>query len=137
MEARQPEVPTLMVPPEATSIRTARQFVTATIGADSVRTPELEVLTGELVANAVAHAVGGVKVQVHTDNGRTRVEVHDDNPDPPLLQAPTPDLDAGRGLAIVEALADDWGYWPIEGNGKVVWFELGLEVDEIDLEVTW
>ncbi|MYR63984.1 ATP-binding protein, partial [Streptomyces sp. SID625] len=30
----------------------------------------------------------------------------------------------GRGLVLVESLADDWGVCPHE-SGKSVWFELG------------
>jgi hypothetical protein len=35
-----------------------------------------------------------------------------------------PEIEHGRGLAIVEAVADEWGAERVAGNGKVVWAEL-------------
>ena len=44
----------------------------------------------------------------------------------PLFVAPTglpaPDVAAGRGLAIVDAIADRWGI--MQSEGMVVWFEI-------------
>ena len=34
----------------------------------------------------------------------------------------------GRGLGIVDAVADDWGV-QVADNGKTVWAELAVEVD--------
>lgn len=126
METPTSDVPTLVVAPQIPNIGVARRFVTTTVG-DHPRGPELEVLTSEVVANAVTHARTDVTVQVRSNDGWARVEVHDDCADLPELrvQVPGAALRNGRGLAIVDALADDWGYWPITGDGKVVWFELG------------
>jgi hypothetical protein len=35
-----------------------------------------------------------------------------------------PELESGRGLAIVAALADDWGTERLPGSGKMVWAEV-------------
>ena len=129
MEGEQPVIPTLVVGPEPQSIGAVRRFVASTVDPSSPRLGDVEVMTSELVANAVAHASTPVTVRVVAHDGRTRVEVHDDDPNPPLPQAPSLDLRTGRGLAIVEALSDDWGYSPVEGDGKVVWFEIGLDVN--------
>ena len=126
MDSPQPEIPTLVLAPNVPNIGVARRFVASTVG-DTPRRPELEVLTSEVVANAVTHAGTDVTVQVQSVNGRARVEVHDGCDDLPELQVPGARLRTGRGLAIVDALADAWGYRRIAGDGKVVWFELGLD----------
>jgi anti-sigma regulatory factor (Ser/Thr protein kinase) len=126
MESSKSEIPTLVVAPQIPNIGVARRFVVSAVD-EHLRRPELEVLTSEVVANAVTHAGTDVTVQVQSSHGRARVEVHDGSAELPEMQIPGAALRTGRGLAIVDALADDWGYWPVDGNGKVVWFELGPE----------
>ena len=126
MELPSPEISSLVVAPQLPNIGVARRFVVSAVGDVPCR-PELEVLTSEIVANAVTHARTEVTVEVQSRHGRARVAVHDGSAALPRLQVPGFDLRTGRGLAIVDALADDWGYWPVAGDGKVVWFELGLD----------
>lgn len=54
---------------------------------------------------------------------RLRVEVHDRASQRPQPRTPGEDASSGRGLLLVQALADDWGVQP-RGEGKVTWFEL-------------
>jgi hypothetical protein len=43
----------------------------------------------------------------------------------PQIRDNVTDTDTGgRGLQLVEALAGEWGIWPREDGGKVVWFKL-------------
>ncbi len=84
-------------------------------------------LTNELVTNAVVHGHAPVQVSVSDDGVRVRVEVADGRPGPlsPAPASPGADRTSGRGLVIVDQLADDWGCRPQENpDGKVVWFEL-------------
>lgn len=81
-------------------------------------------LTTELAANAVRHATAGcfgVALSCHGD--RVRVEVADGSVDPPVVLRPDPMATSGRGLMLVDALADRWGF-ERRRDGKVVWFEL-------------
>ncbi|WP_405976894.1 ATP-binding protein [Streptomyces sp. NBC_00988] len=56
-----------------------------------------------------------------------RIEVTDTRGDcPPRTQHPTQDEESGRGLLIVEALADRWGWDPGPRPRKTVWAELVL-----------
>jgi hypothetical protein len=39
----------------------------------------------------------------------------------PVLRAPDRNEEAGRGLQMVDALSDVWGWSPVTGRGKAVW----------------
>ncbi|MER8188035.1 ATP-binding protein [Kitasatospora sp. NPDC094015] len=91
--------------------------------------PELadtaELLTSELVTNALVHTgKGAVLDAVLTAEQRLRIEVLDGTTRLPGRRPPTEWATSGRGLLLVEALADDWGV-QLRGDGKVTWFELG------------
>ncbi|MFE4420201.1 ATP-binding protein [Streptomyces sp. NPDC056817] len=89
-----------------------------------------ELLATELVSNAVRHTKGPAALRVRWSLGVLRIGAWDTDPAPPA--PPTPleqvvDLEAGRGLALVRACADLWGWQPLtrEGNrGKYVWCDL-------------
>lgn len=89
-----------------------------------------ELLTSELVTNALVHTGRDARVtatfipdRVSYETGRLRVEVRDFVARRPVLRKPGGDGTGGRGLLLVQALADAWGVRP-QGSGKVVWFEL-------------
>ncbi|MGW1470053.1 ATP-binding protein [Streptomyces olivaceus] len=91
-----------------------------------------ELLATELVANAVRHTKGPAALRVRwTGNGVLRIGAWDADPSPPEPPRPFdlgPDAEEGRGLALVRACADVWGWQPLvrEGNrGKYVQCELG------------
>ncbi|MDN3297880.1 ATP-binding protein [Streptomyces ficellus] len=83
-----------------------------------------ELLTSELVTNALIHTDHGAVVSATVGPTRLRVEVRDFVAAPPTPYAPARDDGThGRGLLLVQALADAWGVHT-HGVGKVVWFEL-------------
>lgn len=83
----------------------------------------------ELLSNAVRHArVAGRQIEtrfVARPDG-LRIEVHDASPDPPEPRTPEPESCGGRGLILVDALADTWGVSERNGPGKIVWADLSL-----------
>jgi len=83
-----------------------------------------ELLTDELVTNAIVHAGSKSYLSVRAVKANVRVEVTD--PDDRLPSMTTPDTDAvgGRGLVIVNGLASAWGVERGRDGGKTVWFEL-------------
>ncbi|MFB7170124.1 ATP-binding protein [Streptomyces sp. NPDC056254] len=85
-----------------------------------------ELLITEIVTNALVHTDRGAEVSASLTAARLRVEVRDHAARRPRPYVPTADDGThGRGLALVEALADDWGVDALAlGGGKVVWFEL-------------
>ncbi|MFF4230685.1 ATP-binding protein [Streptomyces sp. NPDC001820] len=89
---------------------------------DTVEVAEL--LAGELVTNALVHTDHGAVVTAGVDASTLRVEVRDFMAGLPVPPARAAHLDThGRGLLLVQSLADAWGV-RTHGVGKVVWFEL-------------
>lgn len=88
----------------------------------------LELLTSEVVTNALVHARGPVDVRLREYPDRVRAEVQDSDPSPPLHiqmdSGTNQESESGRGLHIVDALALAWGSSPM-GRGKITWFEVG------------
>jgi anti-sigma regulatory factor (Ser/Thr protein kinase) len=84
-----------------------------------------DVLTSELVTNAVRHAETTLVLRLVLEIGRLRVEVEDGCDALPRVQDHPVDAlhDAGYGLRIVERVADAWGCDETP-TGKRVWFEL-------------
>ncbi|MEV7186627.1 ATP-binding protein [Kitasatospora sp. NPDC093102] len=85
-----------------------------------------ELLLGELFANAVQHsdAPGDrhIEVRFALVNSRLRLEVHDAGSGHPSLRVAAPDDERGRGLLLVDQLAERWGCASRPGGiGKFVW----------------
>ncbi|MFJ6385257.1 ATP-binding protein [Kitasatospora sp. NPDC092039] len=86
-----------------------------------------ELLLGELFANAVQHsdAPDDRHIEVRftlTPDDLLRLEVHDADTTRPLLRAAAPDDEHGRGLLLVNGLAERWGCASRPcGIGKYVW----------------
>ncbi|MEU3249381.1 ATP-binding protein [Streptomyces sp. NPDC006997] len=100
-------------------------------------TDRAELLTCELATNSVRHTTGPASVRLQWLHPVLRVSVRDNCPDLPGVPGvrPTPaqpHADGGRGLLILDALADRWGGCatparPLDGaHGKAIWFELRL-----------
>lgn len=87
-----------------------------------------ELLTSELVTNALLHTDHDALVTATLATDRLRVEVRDFDGGDPRPRVPDADTGThGRGLLLVEALADVWGVRE-HTVGKSVWFELRGQV---------
>jgi anti-sigma regulatory factor (Ser/Thr protein kinase) len=82
-----------------------------------------ELLVSELVTNAYRHGRQPAALRMVRCPGGLLVEVSDSGAGMPRLAAAAPDSESGRGLRLVEALADRWGVRTRPG-GKAVWFRL-------------
>lgn len=91
-------------------------------------------LTSELVTNVVLHAGTPPSLIVAVADGSVEIGVGDDDQRLPVAEVghafdlpadPDPLLvrEGGRGLPLVDRLADEWGATAI-GDGKQIWFRL-------------
>ncbi|UWE07686.1 ATP-binding protein [Actinacidiphila bryophytorum] len=85
---------------------------------------EVELLSSEVITNAIRHTQAPCSVAVRWTGVRVRVEVTDVSPARPQRRHDSPEAEDGRGLLLVETLATAWGSTP-DPAGKTVWFELG------------
>ena len=117
----------LVLPATAEAPGLARRHLAGLGGELSDDTLELaELLTSELVTNAVRYGLGTVRLTVEQTGTRIRVGVGDRNPEFPHPSVPDPTAERGRGLYLLERLASRWGCSAAgEPRGKTVWFELG------------
>ena len=84
-----------------------------------------QLLTSELVTNALEHGSGAVRMSLDCEDGILRVQVSDGSSRKPFLRRPPVEHDRGRGLLMVESLASAWGVTTdLRGPGKTVWFKL-------------
>jgi len=111
------------------SARHARAFVRRILGPFHPRLDDACLLASELVTNAVQHTEsrrpGGVVAVTILDLVHAiRIEVTDEGSDRtvPVVRGDVL-ADSGRGLLLVQSVADDWGYHP-HGPGTTVWFHL-------------
>jgi anti-sigma regulatory factor (Ser/Thr protein kinase) len=112
--------------PVPSSVGIARSFVRDTLSAvdEDLRDVAL-LLASELVTNAILHARTPVQVGVLHDGDNVLICVADRRDDTPDLvaQDKSRDRPGGRGLALVQDLASQWGTQRFIG-GKTVWFVL-------------
>lgn len=114
--------------PEPDSVSTARSFVAAMLETWDCDDPDrvVDLLTSEIVSNAVRKAEGAVRVvAVRIGDDALRVEASDDHPDIPTRQRPEGHEQGARGILLVQALALRWGVVREEQH-KVVWFEASV-----------
>ncbi|MEX1005579.1 MAG: ATP-binding protein [Acidimicrobiia bacterium] len=105
----------------------AREFVVSFGGfTDAESLLRLKTLASEIVTNAILHARTPFSVIVTGDTAHVRVAVRDRSAVLPTKRDYAANHPTGRGLHIVEALADRWGV-DADDDGKTVWFEMDRE----------
>ncbi len=105
----------------------ARRFAVATLrswGLDGLA-ETVELLVSEVITNAVIHAETGGSMSMQWFDGVVRVEVTDQGGGAVVTRQPGPHEVTGRGMALVESLARQWGVRvPAGSDHKTVWFEV-------------
>jgi serine/threonine-protein kinase RsbW len=123
-------------PGEAAAVGLARKFVAGVLGRDWPGLDDVLLLVSEIASNAVRHTASGdgggwFDVLVSLTGQTARVEIADrGSSSEPRIPGDDGDgglgagvLIGGRGLRIVDSLADGWGHGGDE-LGRVVWFEI-------------
>ncbi len=91
---------------------------------------DVEIVVGELAANAYVHARTPFTVSLRCAAAGWRVEVFDQSTElPSPRRSAGPAEEGGRGLMMVDAIAAAWGACRVDG-GKVVWADLGASPPE-------
>ncbi len=115
--------------PAPDTVAAARSFVRRTLNAWDCQDPEdvVVLLTSEVVTNAVIHASTAIRLELSLAEDRTLlVETTDRHPGLPVVQPADLLREHGRGMLLVERLADRWGVDRNEDDRKVVWFEVPI-----------
>ena len=112
------------------SIGRARNFVRRTLGASEVEPSVVDdatLIVSELLSNVAVHCAQDgapdATVKLIAVLALLRIEVHDGNPLVLAQREPSEEAESGRGLLVVDALSDRWGY-ESTAAGKCVWCEL-------------
>ncbi|MFJ3923140.1 SpoIIE family protein phosphatase [Streptomyces sp. NPDC090022] len=114
-----------LVPGDPEGPAVARHLIRAAAAAWGAgdRADAIELAADELMTNALVHTDGDGHVTLRlTAEGRIRVEVEDTSSALPRRREPGDWAVSGRGLLLVDQLADGWGVEP-RGGGKCVWCE--------------
>ena len=115
------------LPSSVSSPQLARAFLRATLetwrldGFGEVT----ELLATELVANVVTHVGAPMTLRVQRSPSTMRVEIDDPSPKVPVVCHPGASDEHGRGVLLIDQLANSWGVEP-RADGKTVWFELDV-----------
>lgn len=121
----------LTIEPELGAIAPARRWAKDHLRAAGVDGHVLDVLillVSEVVTNAIAHALPPVSLHLIVNEDQARVEVYDRALEDPMKLDPPPSAEGGRGVALIDQLATNWGTVRVDDGEplKFVWFELDL-----------
>jgi len=92
-----------------------------------------ELLVAELIANAVKASRGvtqasPVRLWLVSDLAQILILVWDASPEPPVRMDASGEAEHGRGLMLVEAISEQWGwYCHDDSGGKFVWAVIRAE----------
>jgi DNA-binding NarL/FixJ family response regulator len=114
------------LPQALTSAAEARRFVSATVTEWELAEllDDAILVASELATNAVTHADSRCRIRLSLNPTSLRIDVIDSGTGTPEPQPESSTEEHGRGLHLIDALADAWGLEQLPGDGKVVWAEL-------------
>ncbi|MCR6489732.1 ATP-binding protein [Amycolatopsis sp. OK19-0408] len=114
---------TVLLPADVTAPALARHEVRRAMLGFGLREPQLDdvlLATSELVTNAFEHGEKPERMELGYAEGLLTLRVYDTGCLLPELRAPSPAQARSRGLVLVQALSEDWGFERCPG-GKYVW----------------
>ncbi|MGY1712247.1 ATP-binding protein [Geodermatophilus sp. SYSU D00758] len=116
------------LPPVPRSVPAARHAVREVLAAWEAPQDrdDAALLVTELVSNVVDHVAGeaAIRLELEYSDGWLRIAVLDGSAVRPVVRELDTGRPRGRGMLLVQLIADRWGAEDHEG-GKRVWFDLG------------
>lgn len=93
---------------------------------DTAELVACELVTNAITATRASDCLCPVRLRLACDGSRALILVSDSSPDPPRRINSAGDTESGRGLLLVEALSNSWGWYATceLGTTKTVWAEL-------------
>lgn len=120
---------TASFPARPSSVGAARRFCEQTLEGWGVACSDAATVVSELATNAVVHAGTSYVVELVLIGRRVRAGVADAGEPEVQLRCPGPEAPGGRGLVLVQALSEEWGWAPLS-PGKKVWAEVAVARSE-------
>ncbi len=116
----------------ATLVRAARHFTLTTLQRWGVaeRSEDIVIVVSELLTNAIRHALPGsgashagwpIRLGLLQPGNYVVCAVADPSKVLPVARQPDHGAETGRGLHVIAALSDHWGYTTPSDTGKVLW----------------
>jgi anti-sigma regulatory factor (Ser/Thr protein kinase) len=108
-----------------------RLFLADCPGISDDTTETAQLIVSELVTNAArasASSLGVIALSLRPVMNKLIIEVRDQSADLPVLTPANGDSEHGRGLVLVDALSEEWGYADEPRGGKVVYAIVRLEL---------
>ncbi len=118
-------------PDAAAAARRQVRDVCRSRGADVVG--DVELVVSELVANAVRHGAGTITLVLALLPDGVRVAVADRGPGGPTLVDAGLERTDGRGIALVDRLAAEWGVDRLPDGGKEVWCVVSAAAPDVSV----
>jgi anti-sigma regulatory factor (Ser/Thr protein kinase) len=130
---RLPRVATRTIGADTGSVRAAREFAVATLrrwGTAERGYDDIAIVVSELLTNALRHGLPGagdiwprwpIRLGLLQHGSGVLCAVADPGRAVPVPQAPGCLAETGRGLQMIRALSDRWGYTTPDEAGKIVW----------------
>ncbi|MCT2589811.1 ATP-binding protein [Streptomyces sp. N2-109] len=123
---------TTLLPADTAWLSGVRRLTSARLrhwGLGSGTVEDAVLIADELFANAVQHGSASARDEVSLSlalgHGELRIAIADTSSLTPRCRQPSEDEECGRGLLLIEAVADKWGTEPV-GCGKATWAVLVL-----------
>ncbi len=114
------------------SVRQARNFFRSSADRFGVSAEVCDagsLAVSEIVTNAIRHGTGPIELRTMLEPSSIRVEVSDHGTAMPVATTAKSDMTGGRGLGIIDAVAQAWGCdRHRDDGGKTVWFTLPRSV---------
>jgi anti-sigma regulatory factor (Ser/Thr protein kinase) len=123
------ETLTIDLPTDPAAPSTARRAIREILGElplSREQVFDIELVTSELVTNAVEHGGGPQRMEVVPGRTELTVRVYDRGPSRPVRRIAASGSTHSRGLPLVDALSGSWGCTEVDGV-KFVWATFPLD----------